>query len=159
MAEVTNPEGIEGSLADAMVGADIFIGSSAPNTVSKDMVASMADKAIVYACANPTPEIFPDDAKEAGAYVMATGRSDFPNQVNNVLAFPGIFRGTFDVHASDINEEMKMAAAKAIAGMVSEEELGPDCIIPSPFKEGVGETVAKAVAQAAIDSGVAKLKD
>ena len=158
MAEVTNPEGITGSLADAMVGADIFIGSSAPNTVSKEMVASMADKSIVYACANPTPEIFPDDAKEAGAYVMATGRSDFPNQVNNVLAFPGIFRGTFDVHASDINEEMKMAAAKAIAGMVSEEELGPDCIIPSPFAEGVGEVVAKAVAEAAIASGVAKKK-
>ena len=112
MAEVTNPEGITGSLADAMVGADIFIGSSAPNTVSKEMVSSMADKSIVYACANPTPEIFPDDAKAAGAYVMAPGRSDFPNQVNNVLAFPGIFRGTFDVHASDINEEMKMAADK-----------------------------------------------
>lgn len=159
MAEVTNPEGIEGSLADAMVDADIFIGSSAPNTVSKEMVASMAEKPIVYACANPTPEIFPDDAKEAGAYIMATGRSDFPNQVNNVLAFPGIFRGTFDVHASDINEEMKMAAAKAIAGMVSEDELGPDCIIPSPFKEGVGETVAKAVAEAAIASGVAKARD
>ena len=156
MAEVTNPEGIEGSLADAMVGADIFIGSSAPNTVSKEMVASMADKAIVYACANPTPEIFPEDAKEAGAYVMATGRSDFPNQVNNVLAFPGIFRGTFDVHASDINEEMKMAAAQAIAGMVTDDQLSPDCIIPSPFAEGVADTVAKAVAQAAIESGVAK---
>ena len=156
MAEVTNPENIKGKLADAMKGADIFIGSSAPGTVSKEMVASMNDKSIVYACANPTPEIFPEDAKEAGAYIMATGRSDFPNQVNNVLAFPGVFRGTFDVHASDINEDMKMAAAKAIASMIPEDQLGPDCIIPSPFMEGVGDVVAKAVAQAAIDSGVAK---
>lgn len=156
MAEVTNPENIKGKLGDAMKGADIFIGSSAPGTVSKEMVASMNDKSIVYACANPTPEIFPEDAKEAGAYIMATGRSDFPNQVNNVLAFPGVFRGTFDVHASDINEDMKMAAAKAIASMIPEDQLGPDCIIPSPFMEGVGDVVAKAVAQAAIDSGVAK---
>lgn len=159
MAQVTNPDNLEGSLADALVGADIFIGSSAPNTVSKEMVASMADKSIVYACANPTPEIFPDDAKSAGAYVVATGRSDFPNQVNNILAFPGIFRGTFDVHASDINEEMKMAAAKAIADMVGEDELSADYVIPSPFKEGVGQAVAKAVAKAAIDSGVAKISE
>lgn len=158
MAEVTNKENIQGSLADAMKDADIFIGTSAPNTVSKEMVERMAEKSIVYACANPVPEIYPEDAKQAGAYVIATGRSDMPNQVNNVLAFPGIFRGTFDVHASDINEEMKMAAAKAIASLVSEEELCPECIIPSPFKEGVASTVAKAVAEAAIKSGVAKQK-
>lgn len=157
MAQVTNPENIQGSLADALVGADIFIGSSAPNTVSKDMVASMADKSIVYACANPTPEIFPEDAKDAGAYIVATGRSDFPNQVNNILAFPGIFRGAFNVRAKDINEDMKMAAANAIASMVTDKELCADYIIPSPFMEGVSQEVAKAVAKAAIDSGVAQI--
>lgn len=139
-----------------MQDADIFIGTSAPGTVSKEMVKSMAEKSIVYACANPTPEIFPDEAKEAGAYIVATGRSDMPNQVNNVLAFPGIFRGTFDAQATDINEQMKMAAAKAIAENVSEEELCPDCIIPSPFKKEVTLTVAKAVKEAAIASSVTR---
>ena len=156
MSKCTNPENISGSLADAMVGADIFIGSSAPGTVTKEMVATMAEKSIVYACANPTPEIFPEEAKAGGAYIVATGRSDYPNQVNNLLAFPGIFRGTFDVMASDINEEMKMAAANAIANLVCPEELSVDCIIPSPLKEGVGQAVAEAVASAAIKTKVAR---
>lgn len=157
MAEETNLQGEKGSLADALVGADVFIGVSAPGLVTKEMVKSMNKDAIIFACANPTPEIFPDEAKEAGAAVIATGRSDFPNQINNVLAFPGIFRGTFDVRASDINEEMKMAASMALAGLVSDEELNAEYIIPKAFDPRVGEAVAKAVAQAARDSGVARL--
>ncbi|MBQ9565609.1 MAG: NAD-dependent malic enzyme [Synergistaceae bacterium] len=157
MAEVTNPEGIKGTLADAMKGADVFIGVSAPGSVNQDMVRSMAKDPIIFACANPTPEIFPDDAKAAGAKVISTGRSDYPNQINNVLAFPGIFRGTFDVRASDINEEMKVAAAHALAGLVGEKDLGPDYIIPAAFDPRVGPTVAKAVAEAARKSGVARL--
>ncbi len=157
MAKLTNLEKREGSLADALVGADVFIGVSAPNTVTVDMVKSMARDAIVFACANPTPEIFPDDAKAGGAKVIATGRSDFPNQINNVLAFPGIFRGTFDVRASDINDEMKIAAAEAISSLISDEELSPDYIIPAAFDERVGPAVAKAVAEAARKSGVARI--
>ena len=157
MAQVTNLEKKAGSLADALVGADVFIGVSAPGTVTTEMVRTMNKDAIVFACANPTPEIFPDDAKAGGAAVVSTGRSDYPNQINNVLAFPGIFRGTFDVRASDINEEMKMAAAKALAGLISDEELSADYIIPYAFDPKVGPAVAKAVAQAAIDSGVARI--
>ncbi len=157
MAEVTNLEHKEGSLADMLVGADVFIGVSGPGTVTKEMVESMADDAIVFACANPTPEIFPDEAKAAGARVVSTGRSDFPNQINNVLAFPGIFRGTFDVRASDINEEMKMAAALALAGLISDDELTEDYIIPKAFDPRVGPAVAKAVAEAARKSGVARI--
>ena len=157
MALVTNREKKQGSLADALVGADVFIGVSAPNTVSVEMVRSMAKDAIVFACANPTPEIFPDDAKAGGAAVIATGRSDYPNQINNVLAFPGIFRGTFDVRASDINDEMKIAAAHALAGLISDEELSADYIIPKAFDPRVGKTVAAAVAEAARRSGVARL--
>ena len=157
MAEVTNLEGEKGTLADALKGADIFIGVSAPGLVTKEMVESMNDDAIIFACANPTPEIFPDEAKAAGAAVIATGRSDFPNQINNVLAFPGIFRGTFDVRASDINEEMKMAASLALANLISDEELNEDYIIPAAFDPRVGPAVAKAVAQAARDSGVARI--
>ena len=156
MAEKTNPEMIKGSLADAIKGADVFIGVSAPGTLTKDMVRTMNRDAVIFACANPTPEIFPDEAKEAGARVVSTGRSDYPNQINNVLAFPGIFRGTFDVRASDINEEMKVAAAKALAGLVSDAELCEDYIIPNALDERVAPAVAKAVAQAAIDSGVAR---
>jgi malate dehydrogenase (oxaloacetate-decarboxylating) len=157
MSTVTNLEKKAGSLADMMVGADIFIGVSAPGTVTSDMVRTMNKDAIIFACANPTPEIFPEDAKAGGARVIATGRSDFPNQINNVLAFPGIFRGTFDVRASDINEEMKMAAARALAGLISDEELSEDYIIPKAFDPRVGQTVAKAVADAARRSGVARL--
>ena len=157
MAQVTNLDKKAGSLADALVGADVFIGVSAPGTVTTEMVRTMNKDAIVFACANPTPEIFPDDAKAGGAAVVSTGRSDYPNQINNVLAFPGIFRGTFDVRASDINEEMKMAAAKALAGLISDEELSADYIIPYAFDPKVGPAVAKAVAQAAIDSGVARI--
>ena len=157
MAEETNLQGQTGSLADALAGADVFIGVSAPGLVTKEMVKSMNKDAIIFACANPTPEIFPDEAKEAGAAVIATGRSDFPNQINNVLAFPGIFRGTFDVRASDINEAMKMAAAKALADLVSDEELNAEYIIPKAFDPRVGEAVSKAVAQAARDSGVARI--
>ena len=157
MAQVTNLEKKAGSIADMLVGADIFVGVSGPGTVTTEMVKTMAKDAIIFACANPTPEIFPDDAKAGGAAVIATGRSDFPNQINNVLAFPGIFRGTFDVRASDINEEMKMAAAKALAGLISDEELSADYIIPYAFDPKVGPAVAKAVAQAAIDSGVARI--
>ena len=159
MALVTNLEKKAGSLADMLVGADVFIGVSAPGTVTADMVKTMNKDAIVFACANPTPEIFPDDARAGGAAVISTGRSDFPNQINNVLAFPGIFRGTFDVRASDINEEMKMAAAMALANLISEEELNADYIIPYAFDPRVGPAVAKAVARAAIDSGVARLTD
>ena len=156
MAEVTNLERRAGSLADMLAGADIFIGVSAPGTVTGDMVRTMNRDPIVFACANPTPEIFPEEAKAAGARVIATGRSDYPNQINNVLAFPGIFRGTFDVRASDINEEMKIAAAHALAGLISEAELREDYIIPAPFDPRVGPAVAKAVAPAARASGVAR---
>lgn len=157
MAEITNKECLKGSLADVIKGADIFIGVSAPGTVTKEMVESMAPDPIVFACANPTPEIFPDAAKAAGAAVIATGRSDFPNQINNVLAFPGIFRGTFDVRASEINEEMKLAAAMALAGIISDEELKPEYIIPKAFDPRVRDAVAGAVAQAARDTGVARI--
>ena len=157
MAELTNKEGMKGSLAAALTGADIFIGVSAPGLVTQDMVRSMAKDPIIFACANPTPEIFPDEAKAAGAAVISTGRSDFPNQINNVLAFPGIFRGTFDVRASDINEEMKIAAAHALAELISDEELSADYIIPKAFDPKVGPAVAKAVAEAARKSGVARL--
>ena len=157
MAKLTNLEKKQGSLADALNGADVFIGVSAPNTVTTDMVRTMAKDAIVFACANPTPEIFPEDAKAGGARVIATGRSDYPNQINNVLAFPGIFRGTFDVRARDINDEMKIAAAEALAGLISDEELSEDYIIPQAFDKRVGPAVAKAVAEAARRSGVARL--
>ena len=157
MSHVTNLEKKAGSLKDVIVGADVFIGVSAPNTLTTEMVSTMNKDAIVFACANPTPEIFPEDAKKGGARVVATGRSDYPNQVNNVLAFPGVFRGTFDVRAKDINEEMKMAAAMAIASLVSDEELNEDYILPHAFDPRVGKTVAKAVAQAARDSGVAQI--
>ena len=157
MAKVTNLEGRKGSLADALKGADVFIGVSAPNTVTVDMVKTMARDAIVFACANPTPEIFPEDAKAGGARVIATGRSDYPNQINNVLAFPGIFRGAFDVRAKDINDEMKLAAAEALASLISDEELSEDYIIPQAFDKRVGPAVAKAVAEAARRSGAARL--
>ena len=157
MAEVTNLERKPGSLADQLKGADVFIGVSAPGTVTTEMVKTMNRDAVIFACANPTPEIFPDDAKAGGAAVIATGRSDFPNQINNVLAFPGIFRGTFDVRASDINEEMKMAAAKALADLISDEELSADYIIPKAFDKRVGPAVAAAVAEAARRSGVARI--
>ena len=157
MALVTNRDKVAGKLADVIVGADVFIGVSAPGTLTTDMVKTMNKDAIVFACANPTPEIFPEDAKAGGARVVSTGRSDYPNQVNNVLAFPGIFRGTFDVRASDINEEMKMAAAMAIAGLISDEELNEDYIIPAAFDPRVGPAVAKAVAEAAKASGVARI--
>ncbi len=140
-----------------IVGADVFIGVSAPGTLSTEMVSTMAKDAIIFACANPTPEIFPADAKAGGARVIATGRSDFPNQINNVLAFPGIFRGTFDVRASDINEEMKMAAAMALANLISEDELNEDYIIPAAFDPRVGSAVAKAVSEAAKATGVARV--
>lgn len=157
MARTTNRRCEKGSLADVIKGADVFIGVSAPGTLNTEMVRTMNRDAIVFACANPTPEIFPDDAKAGGAAVVSTGRSDYPNQINNVLAFPGIFRGTFDVRASDINEEMKMAAAQALAGLISDEELSADYIIPKAFDPRVGPAVAKAVAQAARDSGVARI--
>ncbi len=157
LATWTNAEKRAGTLADVLVGADVFLGVSAPGLVTRDMVASMADDAIVFACANPTPEIMPDEAKAAGAKVVATGRSDFPNQINNVLAFPGVFRGAFDVRASDINEEMKIAAAHALAGLVGEDELSADYIIPKAFDPRVAKTVAAAVADAARKSGVARL--
>ncbi len=157
MAQVTNLDHKSGTLADMLVGADVFIGVSAPGTVTAEMVKTMAKDAIVFACANPTPEIFPDEAKAGGAAVIATGRSDFPNQLNNVLAFPGVFRGTFDRRASDINEEMKMAAADALAGLISDEELSADYIIPKAFDKRVGPAVAKAVAEAARRSGVARI--
>ena len=157
LAAETHLQCEKGSLADVIKGADVFVGVSAPGLVTQDMVRSMAKDAIIFACANPTPEIFPDEAKAAGAAVVATGRSDFPNQINNVLAFPGIFRGTFDVRASDINEEMKMAASKALADLVAPEELSADYIIPKAFDPRVGKAVAAAVAQAARDSGVARI--
>ena len=157
MAQLTNREKKAGKLSDVIVGADVFIGVSAPGTLTTEMVKTMNKDAIVFACANPTPEIFPEDAKAGGARVISTGRSDYPNQVNNVLAFPGIFRGTFDVRASDINEEMKMAAAMAIANLISDEELNEDYIIPKAFDPRVGAAVAKAVAEAARASGVARI--
>ena len=157
MAEVTNPERRAGSLADMLVDADVFIGVSAPGMVTKEMVQTMNRDAIIFACANPTPEIFPDEAKAGGAKVVCTGRSDYPNQINNVLAFPGIFRGAFDVRASDINEPMKMAAAQALADLISPEELSADYIIPAAFNPRVGPAVAKAVAEAARESGVARI--
>ena len=157
MAQVTNLDKIQGKLADVIVGADVFIGVSAPGTLTTEMVKTMAKDAIIFACANPTPEIFPEDAKAGGAKVISTGRSDYPNQINNVLAFPGIFRGTFDVRASDINEEMKMAAAEALANLISDEELNEDYIIPAAFDPRVGAAVAKAVAEAARKSGVARI--
>ena len=156
MAQVTNPEKKAGSLADMLVGADVFIGVSAPGTVTTEMVNTMNRDAIVFACANPTPEIFPDDAKAGGAAVVSTGRSDYPNQINNVLAFPGVFRGAFDVRAKDINEEMKLAAAQALANLVG-DQLSEDYIIPAAFDPRVGPAVAKAVAEAARKSGVAQL--
>ena len=157
MAKVTNPAKVKGGLADAVKGADIFIGVSAPHVLTKEMVQTMSDRPAVFACANPTPEIEPEDAKEAGAYIVATGRSDHPNQINNVLAFPGIFRGTFDVRASDINDAMKMAASDALASLISDEELTPEYIIPAAFDERVAPAVAKAVAEAARATGVARL--
>ena len=157
IARMTNRKKVKGTLADAMKGADIFLGVSAPGLVTTEMVQSLNPDPIVFACANPTPEIYPDDAKAGGAAVVATGRSDFPNQINNVLAFPGIFRGTFDVRAKDINEEMKIAAAKAIAGVISDDELRPDYIIPKAFDPRVKDAVAAAVAQAARDTGVARI--
>ncbi len=157
MAQVTNLDRKAGSLADMLVGADVFIGVSAPGTVTTEMVRTMNKDAIVFACANPTPEIFPEDAKAGGAAIVSTGRSDYPNQINNVLAFPGIFRGAFDVRASDINEEMKMAAAQALAGLISDDELSADYIIPFAFDPKVGPAVAKAVAKAAVESGVARI--
>ncbi len=157
MAQVTNLEKKTGSLADVIKGADVFVGVSGPGTLTTEMVKTMAKDAIIFACANPTPEIFPEDAKAGGARVIATGRSDFPNQINNVLAFPGIFRGTFDVRASDINEEMKMAAAQALADLITDEELTEDYIIPAAFDKRVGPAVAKAVSEAARKTGVARI--
>lgn len=157
MAQVTNPDHLKGSLADVIRGADVFIGVSAPGLLTKEMVSTMNKDAIIFACANPTPEIFPDEAKAGGARVVSTGRSDYPNQINNVLAFPGIFRGAFDVRASDINEEMKMAAAKALADLISDDELNEDYIIPAAFDPRVGPAVAKAVAEAARKTGVARI--
>ena len=156
MAAVTNPRGIKGTLADAVRGADVFIGVSAPGVLTGELVKTMARDAVIFACANPTPEIFPEEARAAGAAVVCTGRSDYPNQINNVLAFPGIFRGAFDVRASDINEEMKMAAAKAIAGLIAPEELTAEYVIPQPFDERVVKAVASAVADAARRTGVAR---
>ncbi|MDO5391760.1 MAG: malic enzyme-like NAD(P)-binding protein [Eubacteriales bacterium] len=157
MAEITNQNCEKGSLEEVIKGADVFIGVSAPGTLTKKMVSTMAKDAIIFACANPTPEIFPDEAKAGGAAVISTGRSDFPNQVNNVLAFPGIFRGALDVRASDINDEMKIAAAYAIAGLVSDSELNADYILPAAFDPRVKDAVAKAVAKAAVKSKVARI--
>ena len=157
MSKVTNREKKAGSLADMLVGADVFIGVSAPGAVTTEMVKTMAKDAVIFACANPTPEIFPEDAKAGGAKVIATGRSDFPNQINNVLAFPGVFRGAFDVRAKDINDEMKIAASEALAGLIIDEELSADYIIPKAFDKRVGPAVAKAVAEAARKTGVARL--
>ena len=157
MAEITNLSMEKGSLSDVIKNADVFIGVSAPGTLNKDMVKSMAEKPIIFVCANPIPEIFPEDAKEAGAAVVSTGRSDFPNQINNVLCFPGIFRGALDVRAKDINDEMKVAAAYAIAELVSDQELNAEYILPAAFDERVKDAVAKAVAEAAKKSGVARV--
>ena len=157
MAEITNLSMEKGSLSDVIKNADVFIGVSAPGTLNKDMVKSMAEKPIIFACANPIPEIFPEDAKAAGAAVVSTGRSDFPNQINNVLCFPGIFRGALDVRAKDINDEMKVAAAYAIAELVSDQELNAEYILPAAFDERVKDAVAKAVSEAAKKSGVARV--
>ncbi|RHA48235.1 NAD-dependent malic enzyme [Blautia obeum] len=157
MAKVTNLAKKSGSLADMLVGADVFIGVSAPGAVTTEMVKTMNKDAVVFACANPTPEIFPDDAKAGGAKVVSTGRSDFPNQINNVLAFPGIFRGAFDVRAKEINDEMKLAASEALANLITDEELSPEYIIPKAFDKRVGPAVAKAVAEAAKRTGVARI--
>ena len=157
MSKVTNLDKKSGSLADMLAGADVFIGVSAPGAVTTEMVKTMAEDAIIFACANPTPEIFPDEAKAGGAKVVSTGRSDFPNQINNVLAFPGVFRGAFDVRAKDINDEMKIAASEALAALISDEELSPDYIIPKAFDKRVGPAVAKAVAEAARKTGVARI--
>ena len=157
MARITNFGREKGSLSDVIKGADVFIGVSAPGTLTGDMIRTMAKDPIVFACANPTPEIFPDEAKAAGAAVVSTGRSDYPNQVNNVLCFPGIFRGALDVRASDINDEMKIASAKALAALIPDEELSPDNILPKAFDPRVRDAVASAAAQAAIESGVARI--
>ena len=157
MAKVTNLAKKSGSLADMLVGADVFIGVSAPGAVTTEMVKTMNKDAVVFACANPTPEIFLDDAKAGGAKVVSTGRSDFPNQINNVLAFPGIFRGAFDVRAKEINDEMKLAASEALANLITDEELSPEYIIPKAFDKRVGPAVAKAVAEAAKRTGVARI--
>ena len=157
MSKITNLDKKSGSLADMLVGADVFIGVSAPGSVTTEMVKSMTDDPIIFACANPVPEIYPDDAKAAGARIISTGRSDFPNQINNVLAFPGIFSGEFDVRAKDINDEMKIAAAEALANLISEEELSPEYFIPKAFDKRVGPAVAKAVADAARKTGVARI--
>ena len=157
MSKVTNLDKKTGSLADMLVGADVFIGVSAPGAVTTEMVKTMNKDAIIFACANPTPEIFPDDAKAGGAKVISTGRSDFPNQINNVLAFPGIFRGAFDVRAKEINDEMKLAASEALANLIADEELSPEYIIPKAFDKRVGPAVAKAVAEAAKRTGVARI--
>lgn len=157
MAKISNLKKKQGSLADVLVGADVFIGVSAPDMVTEEMVKSMADDPIIFAMANPVPEIMPDVAERAGVKVMGTGRSDFPNQINNVLAFPGIFRGALDVRASEINDEMKIAAAQAIAGLIDEKELRADYVIPDAFDERVAQAVARAVARAARDTGVARI--
>ena len=157
MSKITNPERKAGSLADTMVGADVFIGVSAPGVVTTDMIRTMNRDAIVFACANPTPEIFPDDAKAGGARIVSTGRSDFPNQINNVLAFPGIFRGALDARASDINDAMKIAASRALAELISDEDLNENYIIPAAFDPRVKDSVAKAVYEAAKESGVARI--
>ena len=159
MAERTNPDQTPGTLAEKLVGADVFIGTSAPGLVTRQMVETMNKDAIIFACANPTPEIFPEEAKAGGARIVSTGRSDYPNQINNVLAFPGIFRGVFDVRASDINEEMKLAAAEALANLISDEELSDEYIMPATLDDRVAKTVAKAVAEAAVRTGVARLDE
>ena len=157
LAECTNHEGKRGTLADALKGADVFLGFSAPGLVTQEMVRSMDTDPVIFACANPVPEIFPDDARAAGAAVVSTGRSDYSNQINNVLAFPGIFRGTFDCRAKTINEEMKLAAAEALASLISEEELSAEYIIPKAFDKRVGPAVAEAVADAARRTGAARI--
>ena len=157
IAKRTNRRMLKGKLADALVGADVFIGVSAPGIVTSEMVSTMNENAIVFACANPTPEIFPEDAKKGGAVICATGRSDYPNQINNVLAFPGVFRGAFDVRAKDINDEMKIAAAYALAALITTDEINPDYIIPAPFDPRVAKVVSEAVAKAAKETGVARL--
>ena len=159
MAMITNPMKIAGSLADVIKGADVFVGVSAPGVLTQDMIKTMAKDPIIFACANPTPEIDPALAKEAGAAVVGTGRSDYPNQVNNVLAFPGLFRGALDVRSTKINEEMKIAAAHAIASLVADDERNADYVIPSPFDPRVAPAVAQYVAKAAIDTGVAQKTD
>lgn len=158
MAQRTNPDQTPGTLAEKLVGADVFIGTSAPGLVTRQMVETMNRDAVIFACANPTPEIFPEEAKAGGARIVSTGRSDYPNQINNVLAFPGIFRGVFDVRASDINEEMKLAAAEALANLISEEELSDEYIMPAALDDRVAKTVAKAVAEAAVRTGVARIR-